>query len=83
MAKGPHSIATHKTVPRTVAEADVHKHAKVPMPSAKDMAGGTHMSVQGAQVGDVAYVGPCEAGTRIVCYYDQNLDPSDCRNQPC
>jgi hypothetical protein len=33
--------------------------------------------------GDIAWVGPCEHGVRIVCYYDEDMKPTDCRMAPC
>jgi hypothetical protein len=41
-------------------------------------------SKRNAKPGDIAWIGPCEdTGTRIVCYYDANMDPSDCKNERC
>lgn len=88
MAKHPHRLGT--PIPRNSAEADQLSHPKVESFNlaklTADLAkqAGTHFSAKTASEGDVAWVGPCEeGGTRVVCYYDKNLDPSDCRNQPC
>jgi hypothetical protein len=73
-------------IPRTAKEASDAGHKKISKTakSALVHAKGAHISSNNAQPGDVAWVGPCEStGTRVVCYYDKNLDPSDCRNQPC
>lgn len=75
-------VAKH-AVARNVKEADKRGHASVPRPKAADRAKGAHLSSSTAKPGDVAYIGPCENGTRIVCYYDQNMLPSNCRSQPC
>ena len=87
-------MAKHKhretAIPRNVTEAEQRGHAKTEgfnlssFTASHAAKAGTHLSPSNAKPGDVAWVGPCEeGGTRIVCYYDQNMDPSDCRNQPC
>ena len=81
-AKGP-GTAKHKPVPRHTSEADRLGHAKIKNLQSALMAQGVHLSTNNAKPGDVAWVGPCVNGNRIVCYYDQNMDPSDCRNQSC
>jgi hypothetical protein len=68
-------------VPRVSSASKKMGHPKIPKP--KSFAKGVHISQKHAAPGDVAWVGPCEGQTRIVCYYDENMDPSDCRNQPC
>jgi hypothetical protein len=68
-------------VPRVASVSKQMGHPKVPKP--ESFAKGVHISPKHAAPGDVAWVGPCEGKTRIVCYYDENMDPSDCRNQPC
>jgi hypothetical protein len=77
-------------VPRTANEATKKGHRKIPkrletaVARARSAHLGANISASNAKPGDVAWVGPCEAsGTRVVCYYDQNMNPSDCRNQPC
>jgi len=82
------NMAEHKVTPRTANEADQLGHSKASNFNLvslghEEKQKGVHMSAQGAKPGDVAWMGPCVAGIRIVCYYDQNMDPSDCRNQPC
>jgi hypothetical protein len=37
----------------------------------------------GAQPGAVAYIGSCDNGSRLACYYDQNMVASDCRTISC
>ena len=71
------------SVPRNVKEAHAQGHRQVPRLTAADRAKGAHLSPAGAKPGDVAYVGPCENGQRIVCYYDQDMLPSDCHTQAC
>lgn len=84
MAKGPQSV-----IPRTVHEANQQGYMKVEGFRISDLSRRekqrwTQVSPKFARPGDVAWVGPCEdSGTRIVCYYDDNLDPSDCRNERC
>lgn len=36
-----------------------------------------------AAPGNVAYIGPCDNGFQLACYYDQNMVPSDCRHISC
>lgn len=74
---------SRKAVARHVKEADERRHEEVKRPSAAARAMGAHLSPANAKPGDIAYIGPCENGTRIVCYYDANMLPSDCRSQPC
>jgi hypothetical protein len=31
----------------------------------------------------VAWIGPCIDGRRRICYYDENLLPSDCHSESC
>ena len=78
----------HRTIARTVGEAKRRGHRKISNVRLSTMAAsarsqGVHLSTSGAQPGDIAWAGPCVNGNRIVCYYDQNMNPSDCRNQPC
>lgn len=69
-------------IPRTVKEADALKHKKARKPRVPRT--GTHLSVEKAKPGDLAWIGPCEPdGTRRVCYFDDHLQPSDCRTQKC
>ena len=68
-------------VPRVVSASKKMGNKKAAKP--KSLANGVHISPKHAAPGDVAWIGPCENGTRIVCYFDENMDPSDCHNQPC
>jgi hypothetical protein len=73
-------------IPRTAAQAAAGDHRKLSKKQAKALLHekGAHLSPNGAKPGDIAWVGPCEStGTRVICYYDRNMDPSDCRNVPC
>ena len=76
-------------IPRTASEASQNGHPLaqafgVDVQAAIPTARGMHFSSASAKPGDVAWVGPCEAsGTRVVCYYDQAMEPTDCRNVPC
>lgn len=70
-----------RKIPRVVSASKKLGHKEVPKP--KSFAGGLSLSHQHAAPGDIAWVGPCEGNTRIVCYYDENMDPSRCTNQPC
>ena len=77
-------------IPRTASEARKRGHKKITKKAAATIVRaqnshvGTHLSSNNANPGDVAWIGPCEAsGTRIICYYDQNMDPSDCKDVPC
>jgi hypothetical protein len=77
-----------KRVARTASEADERGHEPLQQFSLKKLSAakrnkGAHLSSDNAKPGDIAWVGPCENGSRIVCYYDENMNPSDCRNQPC
>lgn len=44
---------------------------------------GTHFSPEGKQPGDIAWTGPCENGSQMVCRFDQDMQPSDCKPEPC
>jgi len=68
-------------IPRVASASKKLGHSKAAKP--KSFAGGAHLSPKHAAPGDVAWIGPCDGNTRVVCYYDENMDPSDCRNQPC
>jgi hypothetical protein len=70
-----------KKIPRVSSSSKKMGHPKVAKP--KSLAKGVQLSQQHAAPGDIAWIGPCNNGTRIVCYYDDNMDPKDCRNQPC
>jgi hypothetical protein len=75
-------------VARTVGEAKRRGHkkisnAKLTAMTASEKKNRMHFSRRDAKPGDIAWAGPCVNGNRIVCYYDPNMDPSDCRNQPC
>jgi hypothetical protein len=73
-------------IPRTAKEATKIGHKKIGKRARVALlhAHGANISSSNAQPGDIAWVGPCEStGTRVVCYYDANMNPSDCRNQPC
>ena len=73
-------------IPRTAKEAARQGHKKLSKKAtaALNHAKGAHIASNNAQPGDVAWIGPCEStGTRIVCYYDENMDPKRCTNQPC
>ncbi len=93
MVKSPqheHVANSEASIPRTASEATKRGHAKTENFSlGKAMADlsnkmGTHFAAANAKPGDIAWVGPCEAsGTRVVCYYDEAMQPTDCRNQPC
>lgn len=77
-----------KGVARTAGEATRRGHSQARNLSLADISAaekrkGTHFSRTDAKPGDIAWMGPCDDGSRIVCYYDDNMDPSDCRNQPC
>jgi hypothetical protein len=68
-------------VPRVASASKKLGHKSVAKPSS--FANGVNISQKHAAPGDVAWIGPCEGGNRIVCYFDENMDPSDCRNQSC
>jgi hypothetical protein len=68
-------------IPRVSAASKKMGHRKVAKP--KSLVAGVHLAAQHAAPGDVAWIGDCKNGVRLVCYYDDNMDPSDCRNQPC
>ncbi len=71
-------------IARTAKHADDRGHEKVAKRvTAAQRAKGAHFAAEGAKPGDVAWVGPCQGGTRIVCYYNSDMQPSDCRNQSC
>jgi hypothetical protein len=75
-----------RAIPRTSAEAKKRKFKKTARPDAADprFKGSISFSKAQARPGDVAFIGPCEpTGTRVICFYDENMDPSDCRNVPC
>jgi hypothetical protein len=81
-------MARHKGIPRTFAEAKDRGHKKMRNVSLKAMksaekSAGVMLSAVGANPGDVAWVGPCIDGRRRVCYYDANMQPSDCHSEPC
>lgn len=82
-------MTSETTIPRTVAQAKKQRHAKIRNLSFAKLAperreGGIALSATGAKPGDIAWIGPCEPnGKRVICYYDANLDPSDCRNISC
>lgn len=75
-------------VPRTVHEARALGH---PLAKTFDLSeaskatkvAGVTLSQKFASPGDIAWIGPCEDGKKIVCYYDPNLDPKDCHTVPC
>jgi hypothetical protein len=94
MTKAPsHHNAVAKSdasIPRTAEEATARGHQKAGnfnlAHAMADLSNkmGTHFSATNAKPGDVAWSGPCEAsGTRVVCYYDADMQPTDCRNVPC
>lgn len=88
MTKKPASKTSKKPAPlaRTVDESDHmgHQPASGFRLTASRRKLGVEVSPANAKPGDIAWIGPCEAtGTRVVCYYDANLDPTDCRNQRC
>lgn len=69
-------------IPRTVKEVDVAGHQKAGKPRVRG--NGTHLSPEKAKPGDVAWIGPWEPNcTRRVCYFDEHMQPSDCRTQKC
>jgi hypothetical protein len=68
-------------VPRVSSVCEKMGYKKVSKP--KSFKKGVHISPKHAAPGDVAWVGDCEGKTRRVCYFDVNMDPSDCRNVPC
>jgi hypothetical protein len=77
---------TPRNIPRTATEAAARGHRKLSKKRAQGIIHekGAHLSPKEAKPGDIAWMGPCEStGTRVICYYDQNMDPSDCRNVPC
>lgn len=82
-------MTTDTTIPRTVAQAKKQRHAKIRNLSLEKLGperrvGGIALAAAGAKPGDIAWIGPCEPhGKRVICYYDANLDPSDCRSIPC
>jgi hypothetical protein len=44
---------------------------------------GTLYSTAGQGPGDVAWRGPCEGGTQMVCRFDRDMLPTDCKPEPC
>jgi hypothetical protein len=64
-------------VPRTLSAAKKAGHA--PSRSRVEM----RLSSEGAKPGDIASIGPCENGNRIVCYFDEDMEPTHCVNMPC
>jgi hypothetical protein len=88
MAKTVARQRRHRGVARTAAEADERGHERARNFSINDLTAAekkhwTQLSPKHAKPGDVAWTGPCIDGIRIVCYYDANMDPSDCRNHSC
>ena len=78
----------HHDVARTAVEADDRGHEKtlnfrLDNLNIDKRNRGLMISAASARPGDIAWAGPCINGMRIVCYYDVNMDPSDCRNVPC
>jgi hypothetical protein len=81
-------MAKSKGIARTSAEAKRRGAKIIPKLSLKTMVkadkeAGVVFSKASAQPGDIAWMGPCVGGRRIVCYFDENMDPSDCRSQSC
>jgi hypothetical protein len=78
-----------KPVPRTHAAAKKAGHAPAQSFSLwSEMAEvsrrlGTHFPPQEASLGHIAWEGPCEGGTKVVCYYDEDMQPTRCFNVPC
>ena len=75
-------------VPRTIHEARAAKHPQVrdfdlASASRATKAAGVTLTSKFARPGDVAWIGPCEDGVKIVCYYDVNMDPKDCHSVKC
>jgi hypothetical protein len=69
---------TSKThVPRTLAAAKKAGHPAAKSPTE------TRLSPEGAKPGDIASIGPCEKGNRIICYFDEDMEPTNCVNVPC
>ncbi len=82
-------MARRRTIARTLREAERRKYDvaigfSLAELSSTQRAKGTTFSKSDAEPGDIAWSGPCEeSGTHVVCYYDENMDPSICRNEPC
>jgi hypothetical protein len=85
------AIARGRTaIPRTAAEATNRGYGQAigfrldGFLNGFDNVLGTHFTRDNARKNSIAWIGPCEdGGTRVVCYYDASMQPTDCRNIPC
>jgi len=76
MPKTPVGARTGRAPPATTF--NLHKHL-----AEMQQKMGMLQSPDGKKPGDIAWEGPCENGTRMVCRFDADMQPSICKPESC
>jgi hypothetical protein len=77
--KKPKKTAQRKKAAAVKAEEfNLHRHL-----ANLQLQMGTFHSPGGKKPGDVAWEGPCEGGTHMVCRFDADMQPSNCGPEKC
>ena len=77
-AASNHHVAKARTRASKTKKFNLHQHI-----AELQRQMGTHYSPAGQAPNDVAWRGPCENGTQMVCRFDDDMQPSKCAPEPC